>query len=83
MVHYCGHRISTDGPFPPEAEYDVAARVESEVAGLAPGSGYGALASGADILWAEALLRHGAELHVVLPIARAGFVETLCRPVGR
>ena len=82
VVHYCGHRISTDGPFRPEAEHDVAARAEAEVARLAPGSGYGALASGADILWAEALLRHGAELHVVLPIARAGFVESSVAPSG-
>lgn len=31
------------------------------------GFGYGALAAGADILIAEALVEHGAELHVLLP----------------
>ena len=34
------------------------------------GFGYGALAAGADIIIAEALLARGAELHVVLPCAR-------------
>ncbi|MDN3647237.1 hypothetical protein QWY75_13580 [Pontixanthobacter aestiaquae] len=37
------------------------------------GFGYGALAAGSDIWIAEALLRRGAELHVVLPCDRATF----------
>src|SRR5262249_14250036 len=45
-----------------------------------PGYAYGSLAGGADILWAEALLRAGAELHVVLPFARAEFVEESVAP---
>ena len=45
--------------------------VERHPAGYA----YGSLASGADILWAEALLGGGSELHVVLPFAREEFIE--------
>ena len=82
VVHYCGHRISSNGRFPAEAERDVAARIETEVARLAPGYAYGALATGADILWAEALIEHGAELHVVLPFARTEFVESSVAPSG-
>jgi len=79
VVHYCGHRISavgSPGRFPATAEADLAGRIEAEIARQRPGYGYGALASGADILWAEALLRHEVELHVVLPFARDEFVES-------
>ncbi|MEA2442469.1 MAG: hypothetical protein QOH76_3893, partial [Thermoleophilaceae bacterium] len=69
--------------FPPEAEREVAARIEAEVSREPPGYAYGALASGADILWAEALLRHGAELHVVLPFSRDEFVEASVAPAGQ
>ncbi|MBK8374102.1 TRAFs-binding domain-containing protein [Sphingorhabdus sp.] len=43
------------------------------VAEIAPGSGFGALAAGSDIMIAEALLANGAELHVVLPSDPADF----------
>lgn len=78
VVHFCGHRIAdvAEGRFPPSAEQEVAARIEAEVARRPPGYAYGSLASGADILCAEALLAHGAELHVVLPFARHEFIES-------
>ncbi len=40
------------------------------------------LASGADILWAEPLLRAGAELHVVLPCAIEDFLRVSVVPSG-
>jgi hypothetical protein len=40
------------------------------------GFGYGALAAGADILIAEALIEAGAELHIILPGSRGQFRET-------
>ena len=48
---------------------DAAAKrqVDEAVAALAPSAGFGALAAGADILVAEALIERGAECHVVLP----------------
>ena len=46
------------------------------------GFGYGSLAAGADILFAEQLLERGASLHVVLPFDCAEFVEVSVRPAG-
>jgi hypothetical protein len=86
VVHFCGHRIAAvdaPGRFPAQAEGDVAARIRSEVARRAPGYAYGSLASGADLLWAEALLAHGAELHVVLPFARDEFIRSSVAPSGQ
>lgn len=79
VVHFCGHRIAPageSGRFPAGAEDAVAAQIDSEVATRGARYAYGALASGADILWAESFLAHGAELHVVLPFARDEFVRT-------
>lgn len=46
------------------------------------GVAYGALAAGSDILIAELLLRHGAELHVVLPFAEPDFLAQSVAPAG-
>jgi len=79
VVHFCGHRIAPVGTeagrFPADAEGAVAAAIAAEIERDPPGFGYGSLASGADILCAEALLAAGAELHVVLPFARDEFVR--------
>ena len=86
VVHFCGHRIAAvdaPGRFPAQAEGDVAARIRSEVARRPPGYAYGSLASGADLLWAEALLAHGAELHVVLPFASDEFIRSSVAPSGQ
>jgi hypothetical protein len=84
VVHFCGHRIAAgERPrFAAEAETGVARRVKEVVKQSRPGYAYGSLASGADILWAEALLVAGAELHVVLPFALAEFVEASVAPAG-
>ncbi len=77
VAHFCGHLIAApgqDGRFPSDCEAAVAARM-AEVVGLRPvGIAYGSLANGGDILWAEALLASGCELHVVLPFALEEFV---------
>lgn len=44
------------------------------------GFGFGALAAGADIVVAEALLARGAELHVVLPIGVEAFIAQSVAP---
>ena len=76
VLHYCGHRISRDGsgPFRAEDEPAVAASIRAELDRLPPAYAYGSLASGADILTAEAVLDRGAELHLVLPFAEDEFV---------
>jgi Adenylate and Guanylate cyclase catalytic domain len=86
VVHFCGHRIAAAGEggrFPAAAEAQVAARIRAEVERNPATYAYGALASGGDILWAEALLECGAELHVVLPFALAEFRETSVAAAGR
>jgi hypothetical protein len=83
VVYFCGHRIGTDG-FPREAEPLVQAGIAKVLERHSPGYAYGALAGGADILWAEALLAHGTELHIVLPFDEREFVEqsvAACGPV--
>ena len=82
---YCGHMISgedgNDGlrNFDESAaRADIAAAIVRHPVGFA----YGSLASGADILWAEALLDSGAELHVVLPFSLDDFLETSVSPSG-
>jgi hypothetical protein len=46
------------------------------------GFGYGALAAGADILIAEALVERGAELHLVLPLSFRAFRAQSVEPFG-
>lgn len=46
------------------------------------GFGFGGLAAGADLVVAEALLAHGAELHVVLPSDPASFAARFVDPFG-
>jgi tetratricopeptide (TPR) repeat protein len=49
------------------------AAINQAIAAIDPGFGYGALAAGADIIVAEALIARGCELHVVLPCTLGGF----------
>ena len=82
VVHYCGHIIQPDGPFKPNDEARVRARIKEELDYHAVGCGYGSLAAGADILFAEELLARGAELHVILPFEKSEFIEQSVRPSG-
>ncbi len=60
-LSFAGHiALEPDDP-------DVARRVADWLAAENVGAGFGALAAGADIVVAEALLERGAELHLVLP----------------
>ena len=58
-------------------------RVAAWLDAQAIGFGYGALAAGADIVIAEALLERGAELHVVLPVRLDEFVAQSVAPYDR
>lgn len=86
VIHYCGHIISPPGKggrFPAELESEVSQRIAAALEREKVGFGYGSLAAGADILFAEALLARGAEVHVVLPFDADEFLETSVRPAGR
>ncbi len=82
VVHFCGHRMSEHDGVCASAEEALADRVAQEISSKPPGFAYGSLASGADILWAEALLARGSELHVVLPFARQEFINSSVAPAG-
>jgi class 3 adenylate cyclase len=85
VIHYLGHIISARGKagrFPARAETAVAARIAELLQTRGAGFGYGSLAAGADILFAEALLARDAQLHVVLPFRLDDFVRQWVRPSG-
>jgi hypothetical protein len=85
VVFFCGHRV-TDTPASAGLSRRTEAAVKTAISEVInryrPGCGYGALASGADILWAEALLTSGAELQVVLPCVLEEFVRRSVAPAG-
>ena len=80
VAHFTGHMIGDR--FAAESEPRVAARIADALARRDVGYGFGALASGADIIVAEALRARGAELHVVLPFESEQFVRTSVAPAG-
>jgi len=85
VIHYLGHIISAPGKsgrFPARAESTVSARIGELLQARGAGFGYGSLAAGAEILFAEALLARGAQLHVVLPFCLEDFVGHWVRPSG-
>jgi class 3 adenylate cyclase len=82
VIHYCGQRLGDGGPVSPALEQEVARAIEEEIDRQQPGYAYGSLGSGADILFAEALLARGVEVHVVLPFARDEFVQAFVADAG-
>lgn len=56
--------------------------IEKAVADIGPGFAYGAIAAGADILIAEAVIDQGAELHIVLPCIPSLFKAVSVGPFG-
>lgn len=78
VVAFGGHRLHAGADDEAALTEQVATVLDRRRAGI----GYGALACGADLLWAEALLQRGADLHVTLPCDRAAFVDVSVRPGG-
>jgi hypothetical protein len=86
VLHYCGHIIAppgAQGRFPADQECRVRDAIERRLAAMNIGFAYGSLASGADILFAEAVLRRGASLNLVLPFNRREFIGESVRRSGR
>lgn len=79
-VHFAGH-MSFDAAVARRAHLDesIAAILDEEKVHF----GYGALAAGADIIVAEALVARGAELHAVLPGGAEAFASVSVDPFGR
>jgi class 3 adenylate cyclase len=85
VIHYLGHIIAAPGNrgrFPADQAAAVQAKIVAALGQADVGFGYGSLAAGADILFAEALLQREASLHVILPFDREEFIETSVRSAG-
>ncbi|MFN3517697.1 MAG: adenylate/guanylate cyclase domain-containing protein [Novosphingobium sp.] len=68
---YCGHMFNSGSA----AEAGLIRRIDHAVAEHDIRTAFGPLACGADILIAEAVLRRGGELNVVLPFAEDDFIS--------
>lgn len=77
-LHFGGHMSFRADARPAPLADEIAALIEAERVGF----GYGALAAGADILVAEALVAAGAELHLVLPGGLDAFAALSVDPFG-
>jgi tetratricopeptide (TPR) repeat protein len=85
VLHYSGHLIDErNGPgrFPPNLEGSVEHEIRAFVTAHHVGFAYGSLASGADILAAEALLEAGIRLEIVLPFDTDEFEQVSVAPAG-
>jgi Adenylate and Guanylate cyclase catalytic domain len=85
VIHYLGHIIQPPGKpgrFPAEQERLVNKAIKKILDDEDVGFGYGSLAAGADILFAEALLKRKASLHIVLPFNRDEFIKESVQPAG-
>ncbi|HEX8192357.1 MAG TPA: adenylate/guanylate cyclase domain-containing protein [Allosphingosinicella sp.] len=78
VIHYAGHMFVADRA----VEGHLCAEIDRVLDEEDVGFGYGSLAAGADILFAEALIARGAELHVVLPFDKTDFVAHSVHPCG-
>jgi len=80
VLHYAGHMI---GPRLSEAQAGaLAPRIDTILAQREVAVGFGSLASGGDIVIAEALLRRGGDLELVFPFCLEEFREVSVRPAG-
>ena len=85
VAHVCGHRVAgpdEEGRFTADQEAEVVARVAALLDAHPVGAAYGSLASGADVLWFEAVLERGGEIHVVLPFELREFLAVSVAPSG-
>lgn len=85
VIHFAGHIIAPPGRpgrFAADEEQAVRRAIEHDLDARRAGFGYGSLAAGADILFAEALLARKAELNVFFPFDRDEFVAVSVRPAG-
>lgn len=86
VAHFTGHRISAPGcpggRVAAEAEAALAARIGAAIDTVRPATMFGALACGADILFAEAALERGLDLRLVLPFDPEVFCDSSVRSGG-
>ncbi|NND81705.1 MAG: hypothetical protein HKN50_04680 [Gammaproteobacteria bacterium] len=85
IIHFAGHIIGAPGAqsrYPAEQESEVADQINAFLEQHNVMIGYGSLAAGADIQFAEALLERGGEVNIVLPFDRDDFIEASVLSAG-
>jgi len=84
LFHFCGHIISSNesGRFPKSNEENIQQKIDAYFKEIDVNSCYGSLASGADIMLAESLLKKGANIHIVLPFDKDDFLKLSVNPSG-
>ena len=78
VAHFCGHMFAADLDSEARLRAEIDQVLEAERIGFA----FGALACGADLIFAEAALERGIELHAVLPFVEEDFIAQSVRPGG-
>ncbi|MCU0368984.1 MAG: hypothetical protein MUF39_09150, partial [Cyclobacteriaceae bacterium] len=80
VVAFAGHMIDAAGRatprFPAVIEPKVKEAIRGAIRTLHASIGYCSLACGGDILFAEAMIEEGAELHILMPFEREEFIHT-------
>lgn len=84
-VHFCGHLFGGDTA-PQTLDPGQEAKLKIDISDIIQkndiGFGFGALAAGADIIFAESLLEEGGELNVHLPVSEEQFRKVSVAPYG-
>lgn len=85
IVVFSGHlarRPGEEDRFPPDETARVSASIREAIRTRRIGHAYGALAAGADILFAEALVSKGIRVTAVMPCAEEDFIAASVAPSG-
>jgi hypothetical protein len=82
VLVYIGHMADASGRIRGDGVAAVAGRIGGYMKARRFAAAFGALASGSDLLFAEACLARGIPLHVVLPFPEAEFIATSVRRAG-
>jgi class 3 adenylate cyclase/tetratricopeptide (TPR) repeat protein len=80
LVAFSGHMLDSPGRhtprFRPSYERTIRSAIDKQLDTIQAGIGFASAACGSDIIFLEAMLDHGATVHVVLPWPKDQFIKT-------
>src|SRR6266480_1212033 len=80
LVVFSGHMLDTAGRsvprFPASKERSIRLAINKQLKSIGAGIGFSSAACGSDIIFLEAMLDRGANVHVVLPWPKEEFIQT-------
>lgn len=87
VVVFTGHMLDHPNQqgepcFPAHLEAALKAEIQQRLEALDPHIGYSSAAAGADLLFVEAMLERGSEIHIILPFDLEDFVAHAVRYAG-